>query len=87
MNDRALYRTGDLFTAREAAARVNVTELQRIVLEALAAAGSRGLTSHEIAAATGRDLVSISPRMRPLVEKGKVRENGRRDGRTVWCLA
>lgn len=87
MTDFALHRTGDLFTAREAAARVNVTELQRVVLDALASAGPRGMTSHEIAAATGRDLVSISPRMRPLVEKGKVREAGRRDGRTVWAIA
>jgi DNA-binding MarR family transcriptional regulator len=83
MHDQALARTGDLFTSHSAAERVNVTELQAVVLAALAAAPG-GLTSHEIAARTGRDLVSISPRMRPLVEKGKVREGGVRERRTIW---
>ena len=81
----ALYRTDDLFTSREAAGRVKVPELESLVLSALERAGARGMTSHEVAAELRRDLVSISPRMRPLVEKGKVREAGRRDGRTVWC--
>lgn len=40
--------------------------------------------SHEVAALLNRELVSISPRMRPLCDKGCVRETGRLDGRTVW---
>ena len=83
MNDYALARTGDLFTAKRAAASVNVSAAEAVVLAALRAHPA-GLTSHELAEVTGRALVSVSPRMRPLCEKGKVREAGRRDGRTVW---
>lgn len=82
----ALVRRSDPPTSRAAAERVNVSDLQALVLNVLRAHPA-GLTSHEIAAATGRDLVSISPRMRPLVQKRQVREAGRRDGRTVWVLA
>ena len=87
MSAYALSRTGDLFTSHAAAASVNVSAAEAVVLAALRAAGERGMTSHEIASATGRDLVSVSPRMRPLCEKGKVRADGRRDGRTVWSIA
>lgn len=79
----ALTRRADPPTSRAAAARVSTTDLEALVLNVLRAHPS-GLTSHEVAAALGRELVSVSPRMRPLCAKGRVRETGRRDGRTVW---
>lgn len=82
----ALARQRDPATARAAAARVDTTALEGAVLDALRA-NPAGLTSHEIAECLNRDLVSISPRMRPLCGRGMVREAGRRDGRTVWRVA
>lgn len=83
MTAYALARAGDLFTSHAAAASVNVSAAEAVVLDALRAHPA-GLTSHELAEVTGRALVSVSPRMRPLCEKGKVCEAGRRDNRTVW---
>lgn len=79
----ALTRRADPPTSRAAAARVRTTNLEALVLNVLRAHPA-GLTAHEVAAALGRDLVSVSPRMRPLCDTGRVREHGRRDGRTVW---
>lgn len=81
----ALARQRDPATARAAAARVDTTALEGAVLDALRA-NPDGLTAHEIAECLNRSLVSVSPRMRPLVGKGKVVTVGRRDGRTVWRL-
>ena len=82
----APVRRRDPATSRAAAARVDASGLAALVLDALRANPS-GLTSHELAAQLGRDLVSISPRMRPLVDKGFVREAGTRDRRTIWRVA
>lgn len=81
----ALSRRRDPATSRDAAARVNVSALELLVVETLRKYGQS--TAHEIAFYSGRPLVSISPRMRPLVVKGMVREAGRRDGRTIWRAA
>lgn len=81
----ALARRADPPTARAAAARARTTNLEALVLDVLRAHPA-GLTAHEVAAALGRDLVSVSPRMRPLCDTGRVREAGRRDGRTVWVV-
>jgi len=85
-NDNALARATDPATSHAAAAKIDVTATEAIVLAALRERPA-GLTSHEIANATGRDLVSISPRMKPLTIKGKVIPDGKRNGRTVWRLA
>ena len=79
----ALTRRADPPTSRAAAALVSTTDLEALVL-AILREHQAGLTSHEVAALLNRELVSISPRMRPLCDKGCVRETGRRDGRTVW---
>jgi DNA-binding MarR family transcriptional regulator len=69
--DGAYARRSDPHTAHEAAQRVNVTDLESVVLEALRALGPS--TSHEVAAHTGLDLVTVSPRFKPLEKKGLVR--------------
>jgi hypothetical protein len=79
-----LVRRSDPATSRAAASRVNVNALEQLVVDTLRKFGP--CTSHEIAFYCKRDLVSISPRMRPLVVKGIVRECGTRDRRTVWTV-
>jgi hypothetical protein len=69
-------RRRDPETAKKAAAAVRVGELEGLVLGRLRSHG--GMTTHELAAALSVDLVSISPRMRPLVEKGLARDSGER---------
>lgn len=61
----ALARRSDPATSRAAAARVNTSDPESLVLNALRA-HPVGLTSHEVAALLNRELVSVSPRMRPL---------------------
>lgn len=93
MTPRALARANDPATAHEAAAAVTprLTALERRVLAAMAALG-RPCTSHEIAGRAGLDLVTVSPRMRSLCDRGLVREAGRQRpaeggvGRTLWAL-
>lgn len=87
MNARGLHRADDPATSRIAASRVDAVGLEALVVSMLESAGEDGMTSHEIAAHLGRELVSISPRMKPLLVKGSVRKVGRRDGRTVWGAA
>jgi DNA-binding MarR family transcriptional regulator len=85
-------RSGDPETAYAAAAAVedNVTHLQRIVLDALLVAGDKGMTSQEISDYTKIDRVTISPRLRPLADKGLIVDSEeRRPGNTgkmgiVW---
>lgn len=71
----ALARAADPSTSVDAAAGVHTTELEDLVLEELFA-NPQGLTTRQIAAAVQRDLVSISPRMKPLVDKKAVRDSG-----------
>lgn len=75
----ARARRTDPSTSKDAAASVNVTEMEAVVLRALAA---HPMTTHEIAAHTGVSLVTISPRIRPLVQKRLVREH-QIEGKTV----
>lgn len=75
--DAAARRT-DPSTSHAAASAVDATRLETIVMKQLKHHG--GMTTHELADSTGLDLVSISPRMRPLVRKNLVRDSGKKRG-------
>jgi len=89
----ARARRTDPQTSHDAAAHVPVRPLWAAVHEAYRAAGSRGLTSYELAAVTGRDRVSVSPCLRPMERAGWLIETeDRRPGPTgapgiVWRIA
>jgi predicted ArsR family transcriptional regulator len=70
-------RRQDPDTSKKAAARVPVADLEQRVLRALQLSKA-GMTTHELAWLLKVDLVSVSPRMRPLTEKGLVRDSGER---------
>jgi hypothetical protein len=84
-------RGNDPATAKDAAHSVKTAELELKVVETLAKAPD-GLTSHEVAERLDVQLVSISPRFRPLVEKNLIRDSGeKRKGESgrfsiVWKL-
>jgi len=67
-------RSGDPATAHDAAASVNATRLEQVVLDALMQLGPK--TSFELADALGLSLVTVSPRLRPLADKGLVEDSG-----------
>jgi DNA-binding MarR family transcriptional regulator len=71
----AYARRLDPHTSHDAAASVKVTDLEAVVLYALKDIGTEGATSHEVADHVGMDLVTISPRLKPLEKKGLVRRN------------
>lgn len=93
----ALARRTDPETSHQAAARVNVTKREQVVLDALDEYGP--MTSEELAAATGTEIPAITPRFRPLANKGLIVEARNQDGeiitrrgasgrkRIVWRLA
>jgi hypothetical protein len=70
-------RRHDPDTAKKAAAKVPVADLEARVLRALRLS-HYGMTTHELAWLLKVDLVSVSPRMRPLTEKGLVQDSGER---------
>lgn len=72
----ALARTSDPETSRIAAASVSATQLEDHVATVVRAAGAWGLTSIETAVRLQMDLVTVSPRFRPLVRKGVLCESG-----------
>lgn len=81
----AYARRTDPDTAVLAAQRVDAPTLECVVLQHLKRHGPS--TTKEIAAATGIDRISISPRLRPLCTAGLVIDSGiRRDGCTVFEL-
>lgn len=89
---RALARNTDPAPSHEAAAAatITLTKTERAVVHAMHML-ARPATAHEIATRSGIELVSVSPRMARLREKGTVREAGvqRRPGqtaRTLWML-
>lgn len=73
----ALARRTDPPTAHAAARSIDVTDLEALVLAALKCSLD-GLTTHELATRCGLSLVTVSPRMRPLVHKARVRDSGRK---------
>lgn len=78
-------RAGDPDTSHAAADTAGRSDLQALALAGLASLGGRG-TSKEIAAHVGVGRDSISPRMKPLENRGDVRRDGKKDGLTVWVL-
>lgn len=73
--DYARSRRSDPATSKAAAASVDVTALEKRVLEALAV---RPMTSHELAAYLCLELVTVSPRLRPLADKQLVADSDMR---------
>jgi DNA-binding MarR family transcriptional regulator len=78
----ARSRRADPQTSKDAAARVDAKGLALLVLESLRRDGPA--TSHELAHRLDIDLVSISPRMKPLEDAGRIERDGKRENRTVW---
>lgn len=78
----ALARSTDPETSHAAAAVVDAAGLAGKVLADLHAHGPA--TSHAIADRLGLELVTVSPRMRPLEKLELVERAGKQDGRTVW---
>src|SRR5258708_7528464 len=90
----AAARRTDPETSVEAAKSLlngQATEMEQIVLSALRG-NPEGLTTHEMSDLTGVQLVSISPRIKPLLRKGLIRDSFERrtgiSGRKsiVWKL-
>lgn len=78
----ARARSSDPGTSHAAAKSFDAGSL---ALQVLADLRDRGPgTSHEIAERMGIQLVTVSPRMKPLEDAGKVERDGKREGRTVW---
>lgn len=75
--DPARARRSDPETSKAAARSIPVADLEKRVLEALRD-HPLGLTSHDVANLLDLDLVSVSPRFRPLVEKGLILETSER---------
>jgi hypothetical protein len=100
MSGEAWARSEDRDTSKEAAEAVRgdvATKLEQEVLDGLRRLNGSG-TAREVAAITGMDLQSVTPRFMPLARKGLVEATGERrsmvlpDGRTsrpgvVWRLA
>lgn len=86
-----LARRSDPKTSHRAARRISTTDLEGLVLASLKYAGEA--TSYELADRLSLSLVSVSPRLRPLVKKGAVIDSGRTKpgdngrSRTVWSAA
>jgi DNA-binding transcriptional regulator GbsR (MarR family) len=77
MPDGAYARNEDPLTSHEAAAQVNVNNLEGIVVDTLLR-NPEGLTVDELSEVTGIRDKSISPRMKPLEKKELVWRNGKR---------
>lgn len=72
------HRGVDTSVAAARALELSVGQLQRIALRAIRAAGSRGLTTHELAEAVKIHRDSIQPRTSELRERGLIRDSGGR---------
>lgn len=76
-------RRTDPQESRDAAARVNVSADEAMVIEALTQYGP--MTTAEVAEITKRDREKISPRFAPLARREIIERTGeRRDGSAVW---
>lgn len=89
--EHARSRKSDPRTSHDAASAVDVIGLERVVLDALIAALPGGMTVDELVAALSIDKVTISPRLRPLCDKGYAVTAGTRKAiksnrqQTVWA--
>ncbi len=73
----ALARNDDPDTSHEAAASINTTRIERIVLEAFWKSPG-GLIAEEVALLTRLPLNTVTPRIAPLVRKGYIIPIGKR---------
>lgn len=86
----ALARSTDPSTSHAAADWVDATGIAGKVLEVLVACGYHGATSEELADRLGMPRVTVSPRLKPLCDRGLACDSlQRRDGRSghesiVW---
>jgi hypothetical protein len=91
----ALARLNDPPTAYQAAFQFDpsVTKIEKLILDELRGLGRGGMTTHALAAVLGLELVTVSPRMKPLVDKLLVRDSGQRAEspsgrkRIIWEIA
>ena len=84
--DKGLCRNTDPATSKAAARNVNVSRLESIVASVIQR-WPEGLTTKEIAEKTGLDRVTVSPRIKPLCNKGILKNSGnRRDKSIVWVM-
>ena len=89
----ALARNTDPSTSHAAAQAVDADSISGKVLEALRTAARAGLTSEELAERLGMSRVTVSPRLRPLCERGLACDSGERRGglsghkSIVWIAA
>ena len=72
----AYARHSDPETSKSAAERMRLSNMERIVFDVIKKL--RGATTHEIADHTGISLVTVSPRIRPLVRKGMIQDSGKK---------
>lgn len=72
------HRNVDTSLAAAVALAPKLGRLQQMTLEAIQAAGWRGLTADELAAHLGMDRWSIQPRTSELKRKGLIRDSGLR---------
>jgi predicted transcriptional regulator len=79
---RALARSTDPDTSHHAAAALDAPRIADRVLQELRENGPG--TAHELATRMNLSLVTVSPRIAPLVRLGKVSPAGKIGGRTVW---
>lgn len=83
MSDTALARSTDPVESHLAAGRTSASDLCAAVVACLVRFGP--MTTKEISDRTGLSRVSVSPRMKPLLQEGRVARTGdRRDGSAVW---
>src|SRR5579859_4550185 len=73
---RAFARATDPDTARAAAASIDVTRLEGLILDKLRRYSAPGATTFELAEVLGLEVISVSPRMKPLQKKGLIRDSG-----------
>jgi predicted transcriptional regulator len=83
-----LSRRADPETSKQAARSIETTRLEAECLEAIWEARD-GLTSEELAEVLDLSLVTVSPRLRPLSNKGLIVPSGKRPNRSgrmalVW---
>jgi hypothetical protein len=68
--NRGLARDTDPVTSHNAAASVNATRLEAMVYQAVHSFGADGAIAEEIKLRLNMDYNSVTPRIRPLINKG-----------------
>lgn len=71
-------RHSDPDTSKDAARKLDTNHIEKLVTDALTIIGPIGATTEELASDLNLPLVTVSPRMRPLARKNRVRDSGER---------